>query len=56
VNAEEILNAGRSFRRQHQRIEAACACVPKIVKPDNGEMYLAEMPPNGGAAPAFRRR
>jgi hypothetical protein len=29
--------------------------VLKILKPDNGEMYLAEMPPNVEAALAFRR-
>jgi hypothetical protein len=30
--------------------------VQKILKPENGEMYLAEMPPNVEAALAFRRR
>jgi hypothetical protein len=29
--------------------------VQKILKPDNGEMYLAEMPPNVEAAIGFRR-
>ena len=33
-----------------------CTRVQKILKPDNGEMYLAEMPPNVEAALAFRRR
>ena len=28
----------------------------KILKPDNGELYLAELPPNVEAAIAFRRR
>jgi hypothetical protein len=45
----------RAFWRQYQRIDQACAWVLKILKPDNGEMFLAEMPPNVKAALAFRR-
>ena len=44
------------FWQQYQRIDKACAWVLKILKPDNGEMYLAEMTPNVEAALAFRRR
>ena len=51
-----LIKALRSFWLQYQRIDAACAWVQKILKPDNGEMYLAEMPPNVEAALAFRRR
>ena len=51
-----LIKALRSFWQQYQRIDAACAWVQKILKPDNGEMYLAEMPPNVEAALAFRRR
>ncbi len=51
-----LIKTLRSFWQQYQRIDAACAWVQKILKPDNGEMYLAEMPPNVEAALAFRRR
>jgi hypothetical protein len=51
-----LIKALRSFWQQYQRIDAACAWVLKILKPDNGEMFLAEMPPNVEAALAFRRR
>jgi hypothetical protein len=51
-----LIKALRSFWRQYQRIDSACAWVQKILKPDNGEMYLAEMPPNVEAALAFRHR
>ena len=51
-----LIKVLRSFWQQYQRIDAACAWVQKIIKPDNGEMYLAEMPPNVEAALAFRRR
>ena len=50
-----LIKALRSFWQQYQRIDQACAWVLKILKPDNGEMYLAEMPPNVEAALAFRR-
>ena len=45
----------RAFWRHYQRIDSAVTWVQKILKPDNGEMYLAEMPPNVEAALAFRR-
>jgi hypothetical protein len=51
-----LIKVLRAFWRQYQRIDAAGAWVQKILKPDNGEMYLAEMPPNVEAALAFRRR
>ena len=50
-----LIKALRSFWNQYQRIDKACAWVLKILKPDNGEMFLAEMPPNVEAALAFRR-
>ncbi|HUZ07046.1 MAG TPA: N-6 DNA methylase [Candidatus Paceibacterota bacterium] len=50
-----LIKALRAFWNQYQRIDKACAWVLKILKPDNGEMYLAEMPPNVEAALAFRR-
>jgi hypothetical protein len=51
-----LIKVLRSFWQQYQRIDAACDWVQKILKPDNGEMYLAEMPPNVEQALAFRRR
>ncbi len=50
-----LIKALRGFWNQYQRIDKACAWVLKILKPDNGEMFLAEMPPNVEAALAFRR-
>ena len=46
----------RSFWRQYQRIDQSCAWVQKILRPENGELYLAELPPNVEAALGFRRR
>ena len=51
-----LIKVLRSFWRQYQRIDQACAWVNRILKPANGELYLAEMPPNVEAALAFRRR
>ncbi len=51
-----LIKVLRSFWRQYQRVDQACAWVQKILKPDNGELYLAELPPNVEAAIAFRRR
>ncbi|HEY1662819.1 MAG TPA: hypothetical protein VGI03_10410 [Verrucomicrobiae bacterium] len=51
-----LIKVLRSFWQQYQRIDAACAWVAKILKPDNGELYLAELPPNVESALAFRRR
>ena len=51
-----LIKALRSFWQQYQRVDQACAWVQKILKPDNGEMFLAEMPPNVEAALTFRRR
>ena len=50
-----LIKVLRSFWLQYQRVEQACAWVQKILKPDNGELYLAELPPNVEAALAFRR-
>jgi hypothetical protein len=51
-----LIKVLRCFWQQYQRIDRASAWVQKILKPENGEMYLAEMPPNVEAAIAFRRR
>lgn len=51
-----LIKVLRAFWRQYQRIDAASAWVEKMLKPDNGEMYLAELPPNVEAALVFRRR
>ncbi len=51
-----LIKVLRAFWRQYQRLDSACAWVAKILKPDNGELYLAELPPNVEAALAFRRR
>lgn len=51
-----LIKVLRAFWHQYQRVDAACAWVNKILKPDNGELYLAELPPNVEAALAFRRR
>ena len=51
-----LIKVLRCFWQQYQRIDQACAWVQKILRPENGEMYLAEMPPNVEAALAFRRR
>lgn len=45
-----------AFWRHYERIDRVCAWVQKILRPDNGEMFLAELPPNVEAALAFRRR
>ncbi|MCC6822382.1 MAG: N-6 DNA methylase [Verrucomicrobia subdivision 3 bacterium] len=50
-----LIKVLRAFWRQYRRIDAAGAWVQKILKPENGEMFLAEMPPNVEAALAFRR-
>ncbi|MGO9584745.1 MAG: Eco57I restriction-modification methylase domain-containing protein [Limisphaerales bacterium] len=51
-----LIKVLRCFWQQYQRIDAACSWAQRILKPDNGEMYLAEMPPNVEAALAFRRQ
>jgi hypothetical protein len=51
-----LIKVLRAFWQQYQRIDSACTWVQKILKPDNGELYLAELPPNVEAALAFRRR
>ena len=51
-----LIKVLRAVWRQYQRIDQATAWVNKMLRPDNGEMYLAEMPPNVEAALAFRRR
>lgn len=51
-----LIKVLRSFWRQYQRIDQASAWVQKILQPDNGELYLAELPPNVEAALGFRRR
>jgi hypothetical protein len=49
-----LIKVLRAFWRQYQRIDTATAWVSRILKPDNGELYLAELPPNVEAALAFR--
>jgi hypothetical protein len=51
-----LIKVLRAFWRQYQRIDQASAWVQKILKPENGEMYLAEMPPTVEAAIVFRKR
>jgi len=51
-----LIKVLRAFWRQYRRIDEACGWVEKILKPENGELYLAELPPNVEAALAFRRR
>src|ERR1019366_6720290 len=51
-----LIKVLRCFWREYQRVDRASAWLQKILKPENGEMYLAEMPPNVEAAIAFRRR
>jgi hypothetical protein len=51
-----LIKVLRAFWQHYQRIDCACAWVEKILKPANGELYLAELPPNIEAAAAFRRR
>jgi hypothetical protein len=50
-----LIKVLRAFWQQYQRIDAAGAWMQKILKPENGEMFLGEMPPNVEAALAFRR-
>ena len=51
-----LIKVLRAFWQQYKRMDDASAWVHKILKPDNGEMFLAELPPNVDAALAFRRR
>ncbi len=51
-----LIKVLRCFWQQYERIDRACAWVRKILRPENGELYLAELPPNVEAALAFRRR
>ena len=51
-----LIKVLRGFWQQYQRIDRACAWVQKILRPENGELYLAELPPNVEAALGFRRR
>ena len=51
-----LIKVLRAFWQQYQRVETACSWVNKMLRPENGEMFLAEKPPNVEAALAFRRR
>jgi hypothetical protein len=51
-----LIKVLRCFWQQYQRIDQACAWVQRILRPENGELYLAELPPNVEAALGFRRR
>jgi hypothetical protein len=50
-----LIKVLRSFWQQYQRIDTACYWVIELTRPKDGEMYLAEMPPNVEAALKFRR-
>ncbi|HTA95252.1 MAG TPA: N-6 DNA methylase [Verrucomicrobiae bacterium] len=50
-----LIKALRSFWNQYQRIDKASRWVIELTRPKDGEMYLAEMPPNVENALAFRR-
>jgi hypothetical protein len=51
-----LIKVLRAFWRQYQRVDQASHWVVALTRPQNGELYLAEMPPNVEAALAFRRR
>ena len=51
-----LIKVLRAFWDQYRRIDQACAWVQKLFRPENGELGLAEMPPNVNAALGFRRR
>jgi hypothetical protein len=51
-----LIKVLRAFWQNYQLIDHACGWVEKILRPANGELYLAELPPNVEAAIAFRRR
>ena len=51
-----LIKVLRCFWQQYQRIDQASGWVQKILRPENGELYLAELPPNVEAALGFRRR
>jgi len=51
-----LIKVLRAFWREYQRVDQATAWVNKMLRPENGEMFLGEMPPNVEAALAFRRR
>ena len=51
-----LIKVLRCFWQQYQRIDQTIAWVQKILPPEDGELYLAELPPNVEAALGFRRR
>jgi hypothetical protein len=51
-----LIKVLRAFWRQYKRVDDASAWVHRILKPESGEMLLAELPPNVDAALGFRRR
>jgi hypothetical protein len=51
-----LIKVLRCFWQQYQRIDQASAWVQKILRPENGELYLAERHPNVETALDFRRR
>ncbi len=50
-----LIKALRAIWQQYQRIDQASRWVIELTRPKDGEMYLAEMPPNVENALAFRR-
>jgi hypothetical protein len=51
-----LIKVLRCFWQQYQRIDQASAWVQKILRPQNGELYLAELLPYVEATLGFRRR
>jgi len=51
-----LIKVLRAFWRQYQRIEQASHWFVELTRSKDGELYLAELPPNVEAAQAFRRR
>ncbi len=51
-----LIKVLRAFWRQYQRVEAASRWVVELTRSRDGELYLAELPPNVAAAQAFRER
>ena len=51
-----LIKVLRAFWGQYQRVEAASHWVVELTRSRDGELYLAELPPNVAAAQAFRSR
>ena len=51
-----LIKVLRAFWAQYQRVESASHWVVELTRSRDGELYLAELPPNVAAAQAFRSR